>query len=134
MLIGTIFSYFSRTDGLQSSITLLRRKTLSFIERLFRGVIGMVTKKSEKIKEYEALLSEAIQRLDRISQDRSVPRNIRRATTEAIEVLRDERNSYGVRSNKAISILNDIVNDINMPFPTRSEILLVVGLLEKIKD
>ncbi|MCC6028838.1 MAG: UPF0147 family protein [Candidatus Korarchaeum sp.] len=94
----------------------------------------MVTKKSEKIKEYEALLSEAIQRLDRISQDRNVPRNIRRATTEAIEVLRDGRSSYGVRSNKAISILNDIVNDINMPFPTRSEILLIVGLLEKIKD
>lgn len=94
----------------------------------------MVTKKTEKIKEYEKLLSEAIQRLDRISQDRNVPRNIRRATTEAIEILRDEKNSYGVRSSKAISILNEIVNDINMPFPTRSEILLIVGLLEKIKD
>lgn len=94
----------------------------------------MVPKKVEKVKEYEKLLSEAVQRLDRISQDRSVPRNIRRATTEAIEVLRDERSSYGVRSNKAISILNDVVNDINMPFPTRSEILLIVGLLEKIKD
>lgn len=94
----------------------------------------MVSKKAEKVKEYDKLLSEAVQRLDRISQDRSVPRNIRRATTEAIEILRDERNSYGVRSSKAISILNEIVNDINMPFPTRSEILLIVGLLEKIKD
>ncbi|MDK2372007.1 MAG: UPF0147 family protein [Candidatus Korarchaeota archaeon] len=94
----------------------------------------MATKKSQKIKEYEQFLSEAIQRLDKISQDRSVPRNIRRATTEAIEALRDENFSYGVRANKAISILNEIVNDINMPFPTRSEILLIIGLLERIRD
>lgn len=94
----------------------------------------MVTKKSQKIKEYEQFLSEAIHRLDKISQDRNVPRNIRRATTEAIEALGDESFTYGVRANKAISILNDIVNDINMPFPTRSEILLIIGLLERIRD
>ncbi len=93
-----------------------------------------MSKKAQKIKEYEGYISEAIKRLDRISQDRGVPRNIRRATTEAIEALTDENFSYGVRANKAISILNDIVNDINMPFPTRSEILLVIGLLERIKD
>ncbi|MCD6244466.1 MAG: UPF0147 family protein [Candidatus Korarchaeota archaeon] len=94
----------------------------------------MATKKSQKIKEYEQFLAEAMQRLDKISQDRSVPRNIRRATTEAIEALRDENFTYGVRANKAISILNEIVNDINMPFPTRSEILLIIGLLERIRD
>ncbi len=93
-----------------------------------------MSKKAQKIKEYENYISEAIKRLDRISQDRGVPRNIRRATTEAIEALTDESFSYGVRANKAISILNDIVNDINMPFPTRSEILLIIGILERIKD
>ncbi len=93
-----------------------------------------MSKKAQKIKEYENYISEAIKRLDRISQDRGVPRNIRRATTEAIEALTDESFSYGVRANKAISILNEIVNDINMPFPTRSEILLIIGILERIKD
>ncbi len=90
--------------------------------------------KSKRKKEYAKLIQEVIARLDRVSQNRNVPRNIRKATTDAIDVLREESLSYGVRSSKAMSILNEIINDINMPFPTRSELLLVVGILEKIKD
>ncbi|HDD69359.1 MAG TPA: hypothetical protein ENG61_03260 [Candidatus Korarchaeota archaeon] len=85
-------------------------------------------------QEYISEIERAVQILDRISQDRGVPKNIRRAATEAIDALRDESQSYGVRASKAISILNDIINDINMPFPTRSQILLTVGILERIRD
>lgn len=94
----------------------------------------MPRKKSVVKEEYEKILQEAIQRLDRISQNRSAPKNIRKATTDAMEILRNEEISYGMRSSKAIAILNEIMNDINMPFPIRSEILLIVGLLEKIRD
>jgi len=85
-------------------------------------------------QEYISEIERAVQILDRISQDRGVPKNIRRAATEAIDALRDESQSYGVRASKAISILNEIINDINMPFPTRSQILLTVGILERIRD
>ncbi|RLG46536.1 MAG: hypothetical protein DRO00_01465 [Thermoproteota archaeon] len=85
-------------------------------------------------QEYASEIERAVQILDRISQDRGVPKNIRRAATEAIDALRDESQSYGVRASKAISILNEIINDINMPFPTRSQILLTVGILERIRD
>jgi len=85
-------------------------------------------------QEYASEIERAVQILDRISQDRGVPKNIRRAATEAIDALRDEDQSYGVRASKAISILNEIINDINMPFPTRSQILLTVGILERIRD
>ncbi|HDI86123.1 MAG TPA: UPF0147 family protein [Candidatus Korarchaeota archaeon] len=94
----------------------------------------MPRKSSAKKAEYEKFISDAIQMLDRISQDRGVPRNIRKATTDVIDALRDESLSYGVRASKAISLLNEIISDINMPPQTRSQILLVVGLLERIKD
>ena len=89
---------------------------------------------SPKEEEYENEVGRAIQILDKISQDRGVPRNIRRAATEAIGALKDEIQTYGIRSSKAISILNEVMNDINMPFPTRSQILLTVGILERIRD
>ncbi len=94
----------------------------------------MARKASSKKAEYEKYIGDAIKMLDRISQDRGVPRNIRKATTEVIDALRDESLSYGVRASKAISLLNEIISDINMPPQTRSQILLVVGLLERIKD
>jgi dTDP-D-glucose 4,6-dehydratase len=46
--------------------------------------------------------------LMRIINDTSVPRNIRRAATEAIKQLRDESLSPGVRAANAISILDEI--------------------------
>ncbi len=85
-------------------------------------------------QKYLSEIERAVQILDKISQDRGVPKNIRRAATEAIDALRDESLSYGVRASKAISVLNEIINDINMPFPTRSQILLTVGILERIRD
>jgi len=98
------------------------------------GEVVTLGRKSARRREHEQLISEAIQRLDRISQDRGVPRNIRRTTTEAIEALRDENLSHAVRASKAISILNEVIGDINMPPQTRSEILLIVGILERIRD
>ena len=94
----------------------------------------MSPRRSAKLEEYQRLLDEAIRMLDRISQDRGVPRNIRRLTTEAIDVLRSEDASHAVRASKAISMLNEVMGDINMPPQTRSQMLLVIGLLERIKD
>ncbi len=94
----------------------------------------MSPRRSAKLEEYQRLLDEAIRMLDRISQDRGVPRNIRRLTTEAIDVLRGENSSHAVRASKAISMLNEVMGDINMPPQTRSQMLLVIGLLERIKD
>ena len=84
----------------------------------------MTRKTSSKKAEYEKCISDAIKMLDRISQDRGVPRNIRKATTEVIDALRDESLSYGVRASKAISLLNEIISDINMPPQTRSQIMM----------
>ncbi len=82
----------------------------------------------------EAKIRQAIMILMRIINDTSVPRNIRRAATEAIKQLRDESLSPGVRAANAISILDEISQDPNMPVYARTLIWNVITLLETVRD
>jgi len=72
--------------------------------------------------------------LMRIINDTGVPRNIRRAATEAVKRLQDRTLSPGVRAANAISILDEISQDPNMPTHTRITIWNIVTLLETVKD
>lgn len=87
-----------------------------------------------KLYDNEAKIRQAMMMLMRIINDTSVPRNIRRATTEALNQLRDEKLSPGVRAANAISILDSISQDPNMPIHTRVRIWNVITLLETVKD
>ncbi len=86
------------------------------------------------IYDNEAKIKQAIVMLMKIINDTSVPRNIRRAATEAVRQLRDESLSPGVRAANAISVLDEISQDPNMPVHTRIAVWNVVTLLETVKD
>ncbi len=82
----------------------------------------------------EARIKQAMVMLLNIVNDASVPRNIRRAATEALNNLRDETLTPGVRAANAISALDMVSQDPNMPVHTRIRIWNVITLLETIKD
>lgn len=82
----------------------------------------------------EAKIRQAIIMLMRIINDTAVPRNVRRAATEAIKQLRDESLSPGVRAANAVSILDEISQDPNMPVHARTLIWNIISLLETIRD
>ncbi|EWG08246.1 MAG: hypothetical protein ASUL_01290 [Candidatus Aramenus sulfurataquae] len=82
----------------------------------------------------EAKIKQAIILLQKIVNDTSVPRNIRRAATDAIRNLKDESSSPAVRAANAIGILEEISQDPNMPTHTRISIWNVVSVLETVKD
>jgi len=84
--------------------------------------------------EREAKIKMAIMMLTSIINDTSVPRNIRRACTEAIRHLQNLTLSYGVRAANAISVLDEISQDPNMPPYARTRIWNVVTLLETVRD
>lgn len=69
-----------------------------------------------------------------VVQDPSVPRNIRKAASEAIEHLKNEEQSKKVRAHSATEILDEISNDPNMPMHTRTIIWQVLTELERIED
>jgi len=92
----------------------------------------MVRKK--KLQEYEERIIEAMNVLGLVSEDTTTPRNIRRAAKQSIEALQLKENTPAVRASSAISILDDILQDPNMPPYTRVKLWNVMSLLEAIKD
>ncbi|MGD9131121.1 MAG: UPF0147 family protein [Candidatus Bathyarchaeota archaeon] len=92
----------------------------------------MVRKK--KLQEYEERIGEAMNVLGMVSEDTTTPRNIRRAAKQAISALQVSENTPAVRAANAISILDEILQDPNMPPYTRVKLWNVMSLLEAIKD
>ncbi|MFQ6068635.1 MAG: UPF0147 family protein [Candidatus Bathyarchaeia archaeon] len=92
----------------------------------------MVSKK--KLKEYEERIGQAMVVLGQVSEDTTTPRNIRRAAKESMDALQAGELTPAVRASNAISVLDDILQDPNMPPYTRVKLWNVMSLLEAIKD
>ena len=92
----------------------------------------MVGKK--KLKEYEDRIEQAVAVLGQVSEDSTTPRNIRRAAKEAGDALRVGADSPAVRASNAIALLDEILQDPNMPPYTRVKLWNVMSLIEAIKD
>ena len=92
----------------------------------------MVGKK--KLQEYEEKVKQAITVLGLVSEDTTTPRNIRRAAKESIDTLQSAQYTLAVRASNAISILDEILQDPNMPPYTRVKLWNVMSFLEAIKD
>lgn len=92
----------------------------------------MVRKK--KLKEYEERIGHALTVLGEISEDTTTPRNIRRAAKKAIQALHTTEYTPAVRASNAVSLLDEILQDPNMPPYTRVKLWNVMSLIEAIKD
>jgi uncharacterized protein (UPF0147 family) len=82
----------------------------------------------------DAKLKQVAEIMARIAEDTSVPRNIRRAATEAKEALLNEKDDPVVRAASAVLILDEISNDPNMPIHTRTTIWNALSILETVKE
>jgi uncharacterized protein (UPF0147 family) len=92
----------------------------------------MVRKK--KLQEYEERKKQALVVLGQVSEDTTTPRNIRRAAKNSMGVLQTTDYTPAVRASNAISTLDEILQDPNMPPYTRVKLWNVMSLLEAIKD
>jgi hypothetical protein len=72
--------------------------------------------------------------LTEIIEDRTVPRNIRSVAEEAKKDLTENTDqNWDIRLSSAISLLDEIINDPNMPMYTRTQIWNIVSMLESVK-
>ena len=76
-------------------------------------------------------LKPAIELMDQILNDRTVPKNIRRAVEESKRALNDKNMQPEVRISTAIHTLDEIINDPNMPLYARTKIWNIVSILEQ---
>ena len=92
----------------------------------------MVRKK--KAEEYEERIKQALAVLEEVSEDNTTPRNIRRAAKDAMNVLQGGEFTPAVRAQNVIGILDDILQDPNMPNYTRVRLWNIMSFIESIRD
>ena len=91
----------------------------------------MATKKQQKNEE---LMVKAIGTLQSMSETSTTPRNIRKLIKDTIFSLQNDSSSPGARAANAISTLDEISQDPNIPSFSRVTIWSAVGTLEAIRD
>jgi len=65
-------------------------------------------------------------------EDNTIPRNIRRVADETRVILLNESDAPGLRAATAISKIDEVSNDPNMPVHARTRIWELVSQLESI--
>ena len=80
----------------------------------------------------EKTIDTCIQMLQQIMEDTTIPRNIRRVADETRGVLMDTSKGLGLRAATAISMIDEISNDPNMPVHARTRIWELVSQLETV--
>lgn len=93
-----------------------------------------MARKKKKLMEYEEKIKQALAILGRVSEDTTTPRNIRRSAKEAADNLQIEEHTPAVRAANAVSIIEEVSQDPNMPPYTRVQLWNIVSILETIKD
>src|SRR5208283_4521531 len=102
------------------------------LRNLQRQCRFMVRKK--KAEEYDAKIKQALAVLGEVSEDSTTPRNIRRSAKDAMSTLQSSEYTVAVRASNAVSLLDEILQDPNMPPYTRVKLWNVMSFIEAIKE
>ena len=82
----------------------------------------------------EEKVEQIITGLDMLSEDNSVPRNIRRGAVECKDRLRKKSEALDVRTASAIFKLDEMANDPNIPLHGRTLIWNIISQLEQVQS
>ena len=89
---------------------------------------------AKKQKENEEKLARAIETLNAVADNMTTPRNIRKTVKDIVTSLQDEKIGVSVRAANAISTLDDLSQDANMPSYVRVTLWQAVSALESIRE
>ena len=89
---------------------------------------------SEKKNQNQEFLQSAMDTLNQVAANPSTPKNIRKNIQDLANDLKSEELSLSVRASNAISTLDDITQDPNMPSYVRVTLWQAVSTLENIRE
>ncbi|MCL6015273.1 MAG: UPF0147 family protein [Candidatus Thermoplasmatota archaeon] len=76
------------------------------------------------------LFNEVMYLLEEMSLDTSVPKNVRKNAADARTKLENQKTSLDIRCATAISMLDEISNDPNVPSHGRASLYTIISKLE----
>ncbi len=79
-------------------------------------------------------MKEGIETLEQITSSNSTPKTIKKSITDLIVNLNSQEYSLSVRAANAISLLDDVTQDPNMPSYVRTQLWQAVSKLESIRE
>lgn len=79
-------------------------------------------------------MEEGIETLDRISKNQSTPKTVKKSLADLLDELNSTQYSLSVRAANAISQLDDITQDPNVPSYVRTQLWQAVSKLEAIRE
>jgi hypothetical protein len=82
----------------------------------------------------EQSMESAIQTLNQLATSHSTPKNFKKTITDLITGLNSTEYSIAVRAANAISSLDDITQDPNVPSFVRTSLWQAVSVLESIRE
>jgi len=88
----------------------------------------------KKQQENDAKMAKASASLQQIADSNITPRNIRKIVKDSITMLQDAKLSMAVRAANAISMLDEVAQDPNMPSFARVTLWSAVSELESIRE
>jgi hypothetical protein len=89
---------------------------------------------AKKQKDNEDRLARALTTLQQVADSNVTPRNIRRIVKDAMVALQDQGTGAAVRAANALSLLDEIAQDPNMPSFSRVTIWQAVSALEAVRE
>jgi hypothetical protein len=78
-------------------------------------------------------VNEIIERLDSLSQEESVPRNMKIKIKSACEALSCDDPNIAIKINKSLQELEDVSSDVNTPSDIKTALWSITSELECIK-
>jgi uncharacterized protein (UPF0147 family) len=75
-------------------------------------------------------LNDALEILNELKDDNTLPKNVRSAVMRIIDYLKDDSDELSIRVDKAMQELEDISSDINVQAYSRTQLWHVVSMLE----
>ena len=82
----------------------------------------------------EADITQIIELLHELSNDRKVPRNVRSVIDDARKELTGKEENLQTKINTTVSMLDEISNDPNIQSYTRTQIWNLVSMLEAVES
>ena len=84
------------------------------------------------ITKYRTDIQAIAELMDGLLEDHTVPRNIRGAIEDARKVILSAEDDVAL--SRAIYLLDDVSNDINLPPHSRTELWTIISELEALKE